>query len=284
MGLNADAAGKRTEPIEHTYRWQDVALYALGVGARAEDLDFLYEKRGPKVLPSYAVVPAFEGCRQLFDVVGGDLSSVVHGSQKITLHKPFAPEGTLITVGEVVGVYDLKRMAQSVIRTETRTPDGELVCETEWVIMYLADGRFGGPRPPRAPKYRPPESEPDWTVSGPTTTEQAHIYRLGAFDLNPLHVDPEAAMKAEKVTQGRPILHGLCTYGYIVRAILSQECDNDPARLKTFYGRFSKPIWPGETIVTSAWRTEERLLIRAATEERPDEPIFTNAYAELETP
>ncbi len=284
MGLNADATGTRTEPIEHPYRWQDVALYALGVGARASDLDFLYEKRGPRVLPSYAVVPAFEGCRQLFDAVGGDLASVVHGSQKITLHKPFAPEGTLYTVGEVAGVYDLKRMAQSIIRTETRDADGELVCETEWVIMYLADGRFGGPPPPRSPKYRPPEREPDWTVAGPTTEEQAHLYRLGALDLNPLHVDPEAAMKAEKVTRGRPILHGLCTYGYIVRAILSQECGDDPSKLKTFYGRFSKPIWPGETILTSAWRTEERLIVRAATQERPDEPIFTNAYAELETP
>ncbi|HHH28198.1 MAG TPA: MaoC family protein [Polyangiaceae bacterium] len=284
MGLNADAIGARTEPIEHSYTWQDVALYALGVGTRADELDFLYEKRGPKVLPSYAVVPAFEGCKQLFDVIGGDLESVVHGSQRITLHRPFAPEGTLSTIGEVVGVYDLKRMAQSVIRTETRDAEGMLICETEWVIMYLADGRFGGEAPPRSPKFRPPEREPDWTVEGSTTAEQAHLYRLGGHDYNPLHVDPEAARQAEKVTKGRPILHGLCTYGYIVRAILQEQCGGDPGRLKTFYGRFSKPIWPGETIVTSGWRTEERLIVRAATLERPDEPIFTNAYAELETP
>lgn len=283
MGLNADAVGTRTEPIEHPYRWQDVALYNLGIGARADDLDFLYEKRGPKVHPTFAVVPAFEACRRLFEVVDGDLSGVVHGSQKITLHEPFAPEGALVTIGEVVGIFDLKRMAQAVIRTQTCDENGELLCETEWVIMYLKDGRFGGEPPPRSPKFRPPPREPDWVVEGSTTPEQAMLYRLGGHDLNPLHVDPEAAMKAEKVTRGRPILHGLCTYGYIARAILANECGDDPARLKTFYGRFSKPIWPGETVVTEGWREGGKIIVRAATKERPEEHIFTNAYAEVET-
>ena len=117
MALHPEAVGTRTEAIEHIYRWQDVALYALGIGARAKDLDFLYEKRGPKVFPTYAVIPAFEANRKLFDVVGGDFTGVVHGRQKIVLHKPFAPSGTLRTVGIVDGIYDLKRMAQSVVRS-----------------------------------------------------------------------------------------------------------------------------------------------------------------------
>jgi len=183
----------------------------------------------------------------------------------------------------VAGIYDLKRMAQSVIVTQTRDQHGVLLCETEWVIMYLKDGGFGGPPPPRSPKFRPPERDPDWVVEASTTKEQAMLYRLGGHDLNPLHVDPEAARKAEKVTQGRPILHGLCTYGYIARAILAEECGDDPRKLKTFYGRFSKPIWPGETILTEGWRADGKIIVRAATKERPDEHIFTNAYAELET-
>lgn len=280
MALNTDATGKRTEPIEHSYRWQDAALYALGIGAKASELDFLYEKRGPKVFPTYAVVPAFEANRRLFDVVGGDLSGVVHGSQRIVLHKPFAPSGTLVTVGIVEGVYDLKRMAQSTVRTETRDESGELVCETEWTIMYLMDGGFGGEPPPRSPKIRPPEREPDWIVEDPTSPEQALLYRLSG-DLNPLHADPAAAEKAAKVTEGRPILHGLCTYGYVGRAILAKECGDDPARLKSFYGRFSRPVWPGETIVTEGWREDGRVIVRAATKERPADHVFTNAYAEI---
>ncbi len=280
MGLNPEATGRTTDPIEHTYNWRDVALYALGIGAGADDLDYVYEKRGPKVLPTYAVVPAFEACRQLFDVIGGDMGGVVHGGQKITIHKPFAPCGTLTTVGEVAGVYDLRRMAQSVITTQTRDEAGELLCETEWTIMYLKDGGYGGEAPPRSLKVRPPEREPDWIVDASTTESQALIYRLGSFDLNPLHVDPEAAMLAEKVTQGRPILHGLCTYGYIARAIIAQEHGGDADQLKTFYGRFSKPIWPGESIRTEGWREDGRIIVRAAATERPTDHIFTNAYAE----
>lgn len=280
MALHSDATGARTEPIRHAYTWRDAALYALGIGATADELDFLYEKRGPKVFPTYAVVPAFEANRELFDVVGGDLSGVVHGSQEIILHRPFPPEGTLTTLGEVVGIHDLKRMAQSTVRTETRDADGALVCETEWTIMYLKDGGFGGDPPPRSPRVRVPERAPDWLVAQKTSPEQALLYRLSG-DLNPLHADPEAAMQAEKVTQGRPILHGLCTYGYIGRAILREECGGDPSRLARFYGRFSKPIWPGETIVTEGWREDGRVIVRAATEERPTEHIFTNAFAEI---
>lgn len=280
MALNLDATGKRTAPIEMTYRWQDVVLYALGIGAKAGELDFLYEKRGPKVFPTFAVIPAFEANRQLFDVVGGDLSGVVHGSQKIVLHRPFAPEGKLVTVGIVEGIHDLKRMAQSTVRTETRDESGALVCETEWTLMYLNDGGFGGEPPPKSPKIRPPEREPDWVVEDPTSPEQALLYRLSG-DHNPLHADPAAAEKAAKVTEGRPILHGLCTYGYVGRAILMKECDGDPARLRTFSGRFSRPIWPGETIVTEGWREDGRVIVRASAKERPGDYVFTNAYAEL---
>lgn len=280
MALHIDATGKRTAPIEMTYRWQDVALYALGIGAKAAELDFLYEKRGPKVFPTFAVIPAFEANRELFDVVGGDLSGVVHGSQKIVLHRPFAPEGKLVTVGIVEGIHDLKRMAQSTVRTETRDESGELVCETEWTIMYLKDGGFGGEPPPKSPKIRPPERAPDWVVEDPTTPEQALLYRLSG-DHNPLHADPAAAELAAKVTEGRPILHGLCTYGYVGRAILQKECGSDPSRLRTLYGRFSRPIWPGETLVTEGWREDGRVVVRAAAKERPNDHVFTNAYAEL---
>jgi acyl dehydratase len=280
MALHADAVGKRTEPIEHAYRWQDAVLYALGIGAKAKELDFLYEKRGPKVFPTYAVVPAFEANRALFDVVGGDLSGVVHGGQSITLHKSFAPSGKLSTIGIVHGIYDLKRMAQSIVRTETRDESGELVCESEWMIMYLKDGGFGGAAPPRSPKYRPPERDADWIFEETTGPEQALLYRLSG-DHNPLHADPAAAELAAKVTEGRPILHGLCTYGYIARAVMMHECDHDPSRFKHFAGRFSKPIWPGETIVTEGWREDGTIFVRASVKERPGEPIFTNAFAKV---
>ncbi len=280
--LNAEAAGRASEPLRHTYRWQDAALYALGIGATQADLAFLYEGLDApmRVFPTYAVIPTYEACKALFEVVGGDFAGVVHGAQKITLHKPFVPAGTLTTVGRVDNVGDLKRMAQVIYKTRTTDAADELVCETEWTIMYLLDGGFGGPPPPKSSRVRAPEREPDWIVEEKTSPEQALLYRLSG-DHNPLHADPRSAEAAAKVTGGRPILHGLCTYGFIGRAILAEECGNDPSRLRTLAGRFSKPVWPGDTLITRGWREDGRVLVVAGTKEHPEEPIFTNGWAEL---
>lgn len=281
--LNPAAIGAESAPLTFSYRWQDAALYALGIGATQAELPFLYEglEQPMRVFPTYAVIPTFEACKALFDVVGGDFGGVVHGSQSIRLHRPFAPEGTLTTVGRVASIGDLKRMAQVVFATKTTDASGALVCETVWTIMYLLDGGYGGEPPPKSVRVRTPEREPDWIVREKTSPEQALLYRLSG-DHNPLHADPRAAEKAAKVTEGRPILHGLCTYGYVGRAVLAKECGGDPAKLRAFTGRFSKPVWPGDTIVTKGWREDGRVLVVAGTEEHPEEPVFTNAWVEVQ--
>jgi len=275
MPLDPASVGRTTGPVVHSYRWQDAVLYALGVGARVAELDFLFEARGPKVLPTYAVVPAFAPVAELFGSLGGDLLGVVHGGQTVRLHAPFPPSGALTTIGRVAGVYDLKRLATAVFTTETRAEDGALLAETEWNIIYRFDGGFGGNPPPKRENVRPPDRAPDWTHRDTTTPEQALLYRLNG-DLNPLHADPAIG---EKVGFGRPILHGLCTYGLVGRALLLHECDGDPARLRAFAGEFKKPVWPGDTLVTEAWRERERVLLRASVEERPGEPVFGGAWA-----
>jgi acyl dehydratase len=216
----------------------------------------------------------------MFDVVGGDFGGVVHGGQTIRLHKPFAPSGTLTTVGKVASVGDLRRMAQVVFSTVSHDETGDLVCETEWTIMFLLDGGFGGEAPPRSVRVRAPERAPDWSAEYATSPSQALLYRLSG-DHNPLHADPRAAEAAAKVTEGRPILHGLCTYGYVGRAVLEHECGGDPSKLKLFSGRFSKPVWPGDTLVVKGWREEGRVILQAGTKEHPEEPVFSNAWVEI---
>jgi acyl dehydratase len=280
--LDPTAVGKTSEPLRFAYRWQDAALYALGVGATQKELPFLYEgldAKGPSVLPTFAVIPAYEGCKALFDVVGGNFEGVVHGGQSVRLHKPFAPSGTLTTIGKVTNVGDLRRMAQVIFSTETRDERGELVAETDWTIMYLLDGGFGGDAPPKSVRLRAPEREPDWVVEEKTAPTQALLYRLSG-DHNPLHADPVIAEKAAKVTEGRPILHGLCTYGYVGRAIVNQACGGDVAKLKSFTGRFSKPVWPGDTLVIKGWKEDGKTIVVAGTREHPEEPVFSNAWAE----
>lgn len=277
MALNKDVLGHKTKPLVHEYKWQDTVLYALGVGAQTRELDYLIEMRGPKVLPTYAVIPTYEACKELFEPIGGNMLGVVHGGQKIQLHKPFAPNGKLTTVGTVSGIYDLKRMATVQITTETHDEGGDLVCETEWSIIYRLDGGFGGEPPPKKSRVRPPEREADFTVEHETAPEQALLYRLNG-DYNPLHADPEIG---KEVGFGGPILHGLCTYGYVGRAILEKCCDGDPSRLKSLSGQFRKPVWPGDTLITKGWRENGIIVIGTSVKGRPEEFVFSNAKAEV---
>ena len=276
MALKPETLGHETDALTLDYDWQKTALYALGVGATKDELDFLYEGRGPKVLPTYAVIPSYDAVRELFQIVGGDMLGVVHGAQKLTFHKPFAPAGKLSTTGKVKGVYDLKRMAQAVFETDTRDENGELLVTAEWLIVYRLDGGFGGPRPPKTERRRPPEREPDWTVEEKTSPEQALLYRLNG-DHNPLHADPEIG---EQAGFGGPILHGLCTYGYAGRAVLKHAYGGDPAKLKEYRGHFAKPVFPGDTLIISGWNEDDgTVFVRMTTTERPDENVFSNAWA-----
>jgi acyl dehydratase len=271
MALNPQAVGKTTAELKHEYRWQDQVLYALGIGAkRVDELDFLFEGKGPKVFPTYAVIPTFAANGALFDVIAGNLLGVVHGGQSIKLHKPFGSSGKLTTVGKVAGIYDLKRMAQANITTETRDEKGDLVCETEWVILYRMDGGFGGEGPPKRNLHNPPDRPADWKKEEATTTEQALLYRLNG-DLNPLHADPEIGKMAGF---GQPILHGLCTYGLVGRAIMEHACGRDPARFRSFAGSFKKPVWPGETLITEGWQDGDEVTVRTTVSARPGEPVF----------
>jgi len=122
MPLDPSCAGLTSSPHELTYGVRDVILYALGIGAKADELDYLYEGRGPKVFPTFAVVPAFPPVLELLRKTGGNLAQMVHGAQTIRIEKPIPPEGTFVTVARVEGVYDMKRLVQVLVSTSTLQP------------------------------------------------------------------------------------------------------------------------------------------------------------------
>jgi acyl dehydratase len=268
MTFTLDAVGKETEPFTFSYSWKDTALYALGVGAKADELDYLYEGRGPKVLPSFAVIPAFEPVMRAIERINGPMDKVVHGTQRVTLHKPFAPSATLHTTATVEGLYDMRRMTQTIVRTATRDAStGELVCETFWGIIFLGvSGTNTGDRPTES-KPSPPSRAPDFTVEERTLPEQALLYRLSG-DVNPLHADPAFPLVAR--FEGRPILHGLATFGYMTRAVVLRGLNGDSSRVKAIQGRFSKPVWPGETLLTEGWIEGSRIFARTSVTGRVD--------------
>src|SRR5947207_1701515 len=147
------------------------------------------------------------------------------------------------------------------------------------VMLYArGEGGFGGERGPSGPRNVPPNRAPDKSIAMPTRPDQALLYRLSG-DMNPLHADPEFARMAG---YERPILHGLCTFGFAGRAVLRAWCNDDPARLKSFEVRFSGVVYPGETITTDMWQISPGKIVLTAKTER-GEAVLTGAAAEVAT-
>ena len=247
MTLDLSTMGFTSAPSRFTYDWKTVVLYALGIGAKRDELEYLYEGKGPRVYPTFAVCPVMPAVMECLIRTGGELQMAVHGAESVRLHRPIPSEGSLLTTATIAGIYDLKKMAQIHIETKTELEGGALLFETQWSIIFRGAGGFDGPRPPKTEAVDAPEGRaPDFHYEMATTPEQALLYRLSA-DLNPLHADPEFASMAG-FPQG-PILHGLCTYGFVARAIAKGACDGDAARITRFDGQFRRPVWPGDTIV-----------------------------------
>ncbi len=264
------AAGIELPPTTFQYDERDVMLYAVGIGAT--ELEFVFE-RNLKVLPTFAVIPAFPGLMALTAAVEINPVMILHGEQRIRLNNPIPVKGKLTTAGKVTGVYDKGKGALVVIEAETRDEQGEVLFVNEAAVFVRGAGGFGGERGPEAGN-KPPDRAPDKTVEMQTLPIQAMIYRLSG-DRNPLHIDPAFAKMAGYDT---PILHGLCTLGHAGRAVLAEYCDNDPARMTGLEVRFSGVVFPGDTIVTEMWDEGDGSILLQSKTQRGD-VVISNAAA-----
>lgn len=280
MPFDLSLAGKAGASSTFTVTWKDAALYALGVGARASELDYLYEGRGPRVLPSFAVVPKFQPMLDLLARSGGNLAMIVHGAERVVVHAPIVAGATLTTVATVRGFYDLRRLTQVLVDTRTEDAAGKLVAETTSSMLFRGEGVPGGSPPPKEPPpvERPRDVPPTFTVEETTSPEQALLYRLSG-DLNPLHADPDFA-RSVGFERG-PILHGLCTFGFMVRHVIKAACGGDGSRLRAFEAQFKRPVWPGDTLVTEGWQVRpDAVALQVKVKER-DEVVIGGAWATL---
>jgi acyl dehydratase len=274
MPVNLSVIGKKLEPSVHEYSEKDVMLYALGVGCGPEDLEFVYEQ-DLKVLPTFAVIPAFPALFAMGSAVDVNPMMVLHGEQRIELDGPIPTSGRLTTTPTVSAIYDKGKGALVVIETETADAKGKLLFKNVFGAFARGEGGFGGNRGPSGPRNAPPEREPDAVVEMKTLPQQALLYRLSG-DMNPLHADPAFAKIGGF---DKPILHGLCTFGHVGRAVLKSFCGNDPSRLRDFEVRFAGVVYPGETIVTEMWDAKDgKVLVQARTKER-GELVINSAAA-----
>jgi acyl dehydratase len=281
MPLDLSLVGKPGEPSHYAYTWKDTALYALGVGAKREELDYLYEGRGPKVLPSFAVVPMFRPMLDLLARTGGNLAMLVHGGQRVALHAPMAPSGTLVTTATVRAIYDMRKFAQVVIDTRTVDGSGKAVADTTATMLFRGEGSFGGEAPTKTPPpvEKPKGEAPTFSVEETTTPEQALLYRLSG-DSNPLHADP--AFAASVGFEQGPILHGLATFGFMVRHVARACCGGDATRIRAFEAQFRRPVWPGDVVITDGWQVRPGAVALQVRVPARDDTAILGAWATFE--
>ncbi len=236
----------------------DTILYALSIGLGQDpmdtaQLDFVDQHRALRAMPAMAVVLGHPGFWLANPATGVDAVRLVHGEQGIVWHSALPIEGEVIGRTRVTGLVDKGPGKGALLYTEkaVTSADGRLLATCTATVFLRGDGGFGGPSGPIHPASPAPEGTPDLVVDLQTRPEQALYYRLNGDD-NPLHANPEVAARAGFP---RPILHGLCTLGFVTHALLRGLCDYDPARLAAMSLRFSAPVFPGETIRTEIWHT-----------------------------
>ena len=272
MPLNAEKLLALQIPeVEHSYGPKDCILYALGLGLgqdplNRDELAFVYEKN-LKVLPTFAVMMGYAAYWLRLPEIGVTWEKVVHGEHAMRLHVPLAPQGTVIGRTRILDVVDKGEGKGALIYSQRDILDkasGRLLVTLNQTTFCRGDGGFGGPKRDVLPPHALPSRAPDGAINFSTRPEMALIYRLSG-DINALHVDPDFARAAGFP---RPILHGLATFGVAGHALLKAVCGYDPGRLTAMAGRFSAPVYPGETIRTEFWRDGNVVSFRARIKER----------------
>lgn len=279
--LNLDAVGSVSEPATRSWTSTDCLLYALGVGAGSTDsafeLEFTTENSDgieQKVLPTFAtIIGAGGGAMQ--SIGRFDPAMLVHADQRIELHTPIPTSGSIVTRATLTGIFD--KGSGALVRSEANSVDartGDPVLSTSVGLFIRGEGGFGGDRGPATDKDAA-KGPADEVVTYTTRTDQALLYRL-CGDRNPLHSDPVFAKRAGFE---RPILHGLCTFGFTGRALLHSLCGSDPERFRSMYGRFSRPSYPGDSFTVSMWVDGSRARFR--TENQRGEVVIDQGVLEL---
>jgi acyl dehydratase len=265
MPINPEAVGAKGAPSKRSWTSKDALLYAVGIGAGTDELQYTTENTkniDQKVFPTFAVIVGGGGI-PMREVGSFNPTLMVHGEQGIELLGEIPAEGEIESVGECTAIYDKGSAAVLEFTSESKNvATGEVLLRTRTSLFCRGEGGWGGDRGP-SEKIQFPSRTSDRQVSYTTREDQALTYRLSG-DRNPLHSDPSfAAMGGFE----KPILHGLCTYGFTGRGLLNEICGGDAGRFKSMNARFSKPVFPGDTLTVSIWVDGSEALFKTTNQD-----------------
>ena len=260
VAIDPSAVGRTSAPVEVSWGPDDALLYAVAVGAGQDPLRELAlttensDGVTQAVLPSFAALLSQRVSRP--DIGEFDRSQLLHAEQHVRLHATLGVEGRAVLVAEVSAIED--KGSGALVRTAVRAthPDsGETLFVTESAAFIRGEGGFGGPRG-RADDWEVPGRPPDHRVDMATRPEQALLYRLTG-DRNPLHSDPAFAARGGF---DRPILHGMCTFGFTCRALVATAGGGNARAITGMGGRFKAPVVPGDDLDVRMWVEDDRVL------------------------
>ncbi|XP_006886052.1 PREDICTED: peroxisomal multifunctional enzyme type 2-like isoform X2 [Elephantulus edwardii] len=281
----AGVIGHNLSSFSSSYTELEAIMYALGVGASVKDpkdLKFIYEGDSDfSCLPTFAVVLAQKSLMsgELANIPGLsiNLAKLLHGEQYLELYKPLPRAGKLRCETSVADVID-KGSGLVILLDAYSYFEKELISYNQFSVFIVGSGGFGGKRTSDKAKVAlaVPNRPPDAVLTDSTSLNQAALYRLSG-DWNPLHIDPNFSSLAGF---DKPILHGLCTFGFSARHVLKCFADNDVSRFKAIKVRFAKPVYPGQTLQTEMWKEGNRIHFQTKVQETGD-IVISNAYIDL---
>lgn len=285
MPINLSVAlGAELPEVSFEWSASNAALYNLAVGAAADPMDttglgYIHDA-DPKVLPTFATVAAgfhtTEPPVVSFPGIDIDLAKVVHGSQQVTAFRPLPAAGKATTRTRIAEIQDKVSAAVIVQESVTTDDNGRTLWTSRSSIFAKGEGGFGGERGSTI-KVDYPDRTPDHRLTVATFPQQALLYRL-CGDRNPLHSDPVFASRAGLP---RPILHGLCTYGSVCRAIVDEVLGGEVTAVADYSASFTGVVFPGETLAVEVWEDGSQLLATATVVERDGAKALGNVVCEL---
>jgi acyl dehydratase len=280
MSIDLGAIGQSIGPLTKEYTWKDVVLYALSVGAGFDELEYCYENR-LKVLPTFSIASIFEFLASVAMLSKVNLAGVLHAEQEIVFHQSIPKEGVLSTQGRIESIHDKGPGKGALVKAtaDTHHANGKLLFSNLFSMYARFDGGFSGQEPPKE-NFSFPERAPEHCQSDLPSESQPLLYRLSG-DVFGLHVDPDFA---QACGFEKPIMHGLCTFGFACRALIKHLTPGRPESIKRLKVRFRRPLYPGVPIHTKIWKKDNNAAVFRVENAQTNEVVIDRGVVEWDGP